>query len=547
METEHLTNINESHNWLSWKTSKNGTYLTVVPDLIPENWSIKDIEKTLVQNKILNFNISKIEAVIKAASGKMEHIGPPFELFENEKRKYIHLHVTPIQARFSIDVGILTTTHRITMSDISFILEEKAVVYGIHYEVIEDILSNESYGQEFVIASADPPVLGVDASVSEAIPIDPDIKPFLDENGNADYKTWDNIRQEKKGDVICTRIPPTPGIPGTSVFGHPLSSSPGDDLALPAGLNTQAIDNETKLVAAIDGYLYRAGRNICIGNIYIISGDVDVKTGNIEYSGDVIIKGNVNAGFSVIADGNISIEGFVEAACIESRQNSVFLKGSVFGLNKTVISAAKNVTMGNVHSATGNIQDAKIKAGKTVTVSGQIRGCEIETENLEMPTSSGQILNSTVAFRGHINCAIVGSKNETLNEFTLVDSQREQFKEDIQKTDGLLQRLNKAIELLGAKLVSLKSVQATPELEEQKKLFNSQLSTCEMNKEQLTAKRKNLIKLIDIMPDREDLVRIRQLSPVLKVSVFNVSREYRQELSDLKISWKNGDLRMDSI
>jgi uncharacterized protein (DUF342 family) len=540
MKPENLTSINESLNWLSWKISKNGTYLTVTPGLVPKNWSIKKIEETLVQNKILNFNIEKIEAVIKAASGKMEHIGPPFELFEDDKRKYIHLHVTPIQARFSIDVGILTTSGRLTMADISFVLEEKAVVYGINYEVIEDILANESYGQEFVIASADPPVLGLDASVAEIIPIDPDIKPFLDENGNADYKTWENIRQVRKGDVICTRVPPTPGIPGTSVFGHPLSSSPGEDMALPAGLNTKTIDNETKLVAAIDGYLYRAGRNICVGNVYVISGDVDAKTGNIEYSGDVIVKGNVNAGFSVVADGNISIEGSVEAAYVESKQNNVFLKGSVFGLNKTVISAAKNITA-------ENIQDSKVKAGKTVTVAGQIRGCEIETENLEMPSSTGQILGSKIAFRGRINCGIVGSETGTLNEFTLAENQQEQFKEDLQKTDGLLQRLNKAIELLGAKLASLKSVQATPELEEQKKLLGSQLSTCEMNKEQLTAKRKNLIKLIDIMPDRENMVRIRQLSPILKVSAFNVSKEYRHELADLKISWKNGDLRMDSI
>jgi phage shock protein A len=152
-----------------------------------------------------------------------------------------------------------------------------------------------------------------------------------------------------------------------------------------------------------------------------------------------------------------------------------------------------------------------------------------------------------VAFRGHINCGIVGGKTETINEFILVENQREQFKEELQKTDGLLQRLEKAIELLRAKLASLKYVQATPELEEQKKLFGSQLSTCENNKEQLTAKHKNLIKLIDIMPDREDMVKIRQLSPILKLSVFGFTKEYKQELIDLKISWKNGALKMNAM
>jgi uncharacterized protein (DUF342 family) len=467
--------------------------------------------------------------------------------FEEEKKRYMHLHVTPIQVRFSIDVGILATKHRITKEDITHVLAEKAVVHGINLEVIEDMISNEAYGQEFVIASANPPVLGTDASVVETIPIDQDVKPFLDESGNADYKKWENIRQIKKGEVICTRIPPTPGIPGISVYGHPLSSNPGDDVALPAGLNTKAIDNETKLVATIDGYLYRAGRNICVGNIYIINGDVDFKTGNIEYSGDVIVKGNVNAGFSVIADGNISIEGFVEAAHIESKQNNVFLKGSVFGLNKTTIIAAKNVTAGNIHTTTGNVQDAKIKAGKTVTIIGQVRSCHIEAENFEMPRSAAQILSSTVAFRGQVKCGTIGGKTETANEFILAENQREQFREELKKADGLLQRLDQAIGVLQTKLLSLKPLQATPELEEQKKLFSSQLSTCEINREQLAAKRKNLIKLINIMPDRKDMITVRRLYPVLKLSVFDVNKEYKQELSDLKISWKNGNLVMEAI
>ncbi|MDR0516655.1 MAG: FapA family protein [Fibromonadaceae bacterium] len=461
------------------------------------------------------------------------------ELFEEEKRKFMHLHVTPIQARFSMDVGLIEAGLRITKEDIYFILAEKAVVYGIHPNIIEDMISNDAYGREFVIASADSPVLGQDAIITEAIPIDPDVKPFLDENGNANYKTWDNIRQVKKGEVICTRTPPTPGIPGTSVFGQPLSPIPGEDFALPIGMNTQVIDDETKLVATIDGYLYRAGRNICVGNIYVIKGDIDIKTGNIEYSGDVVIKGNVNAGFSVVADGNISIEGFVEAAHIESKKNSVFLKGSVFGLNKATIYAAKNITA-------KSIQDACIKAGKTLTVVNLIRGCEIETENLEMPRSTGQIISSKVTFKGYVKCGVIGGKTESINEFILSEDERKQFREELKKANLLLQRLDKAIEVLQAKLVSMSPIRITSELEEQKKLFNSQLSTCKSNKEQLTAKRKSLIKLIEIMPDKDDLIVVKQLSPILKLSAFGLSKEYKQELSYLKIGWKNGNFKMES-
>jgi uncharacterized protein (DUF342 family) len=539
MEFSNSTNINESHKWLSWRISPEGTFLTVAREIVPKNWDIKEIKKTLMINKIVNFDIAKIESAIKAMSGESEWIGPPFESFEEGKRKYLHLQVTPMQVRFSIDTSILQTNYNITKTDISFLLAEKAVVYGIDYEIIDEILTMGIYGQEFIIASATPPIAGKDAIVTEIMSIDPDAKPFLNEDGSADYKKWDNIRQVEQGEVICTRIPPTPGISGTSVFGQPLSPTPGEDIALPVGMNTKAIDNETKLVATIDGFLYRQGRNICIGSIYIIKGDVNFKTGNIEYSGDVLVRGNVNAGFSVIADGNISVEGFVESAYIESRNGNIFLKSSVFGLNNANIIAHKSINA-------ENIQDAKIKAGQNLVVKGQIRNCQIETENLEMPRG-GQIVNTFIAFRGRLKCGNIGGKIESVNEFILVENEREQFKEELAKQNELMQKLDKAIEILEYKLFSMRGSETTPELENQAKLFNSQLASCNSSKEQLAIKRKKLLRLIEIMPDRESLISAASISPILKLSVFGSCKEYKQELLNLKIGWIGGAIKMEPL
>jgi uncharacterized protein (DUF342 family) len=535
---EQLNNL-ESLKWLLWKTAPEGTYLTVIPENVPKEWNINSIKNVLIKSRILNFNLAKIETAIKAASGQMELIGPPFESFEEGKRRYLHLQVTPIQVRFAIDISILKTDFRITVADVLFILAEKAVSYGIDLSAIEEILSSEIYGQEFVIASATMPISGKDATITEVIPIDPDAKPFLNENDTVDYKKWDNIRQIKKEDVICIRTPPTPGIPGISVFGLPLSPPPGEDYALPQGLNTKAIDNETKLVANITGFLYRDGRNICIGGLYIVRGDVDFKTGNIDYYGDVLIRGNVNAGFSVIADGNISIEGFAESAHIESKNGNVSIKGSAFGLNNGIIIANKNIS-------TNNIQDTKIKAGKILSVKGHIRNCQIETENLEM-MSNGQILGSTVLFRGNLKCGCIGGKTETLNEFVFVENERDQLKEELQKLNELLQKLDKAIALLNSKIFSLEPSNRTPELENQKKLFMSQLRACNDSKELMVEKRKKLLRLIEFMPNKEELIKAYTLSPVLKVSIFGSTREYKQELSHFKISWRAGGIKMESI
>jgi len=529
----------EGHKWLLWKISPEGTYLTVLPELIPAKWDINEIRKTLIKNKVIDFDIAKIESVIKAASGEMEYIGGPLELFEEGKRKYLYLQVTPMQARFSINAEILQTDFQITNADILFILAEKSVFYGINYDLIDEIVSKGLCGQEFIIATATMPVAGKDAIVTEIHPIDPDAKPFLNEDGSVDYKKWDNIRQINRGEVICTRVPPTPGIPGVSVFGHPLSPTPGEDCSLPAGMNTRIIDHETKLVAAIEGFLYRRGRDICVGGIYIVKGDVCFKTGNIDYSGDVLVKGNVNSGFSVVAGGNISIEGSVESARIESRNGNVFLKNSVFGQNNASIIAEKNIRA-------ENLQDAVIKAGKTLTVK-HIRNCKIEVENLNMPFN-GQILSSSIAFRGSLKCGSIGGKVESLNEFIFVENEREHYKKELQNLNELFQKLNATIELLESKLRAIDSeITLTPELENQKKLLASQLSSCNNSKEQLTVKRKKLIKLIEIMPDRDALIDAYMLFPILKVSIFGFEKEFKQELSSLRIGWKNGSIKMESM
>ena len=532
-------NFNESYTWLEWKISPEGTYLTVIPEFIPEKWDIHEIKNTLLKHKVLNFNISKIAAVIKAASGKSERIGDAFEIFNENKRKFMLLQVTPMQVLFSIDSNILTTELRITQEDILFTLMEKSVVYGISYETIEEIVTKEIYGHEFIIAAAIPPVAGKDAIITEVIPIDPDAKPFLNEDGSVDYKKWDNIRQISKGEVICTRVPPTPGIPGISVFGHPLSPTPGEDFALPVGMNTRILDDETKLVAAIAGFLYRQGRDICVGNIYIIKDDISFKTGNIEYLGDVVVKGNVNSGFSVIADGNISIEGSVESAQIESKKGSVFIKNSVFGQNNASITALKNITA-------DNLQDACVKAGGTLSVAKQIRNCKIETQNLEMP-SSGQILSSNIAFRGYVRCGSMGGKTETLNEFTFVENEMQKFKDELYGINDLLRKLNKAIAVIENKIFSIKPSDTSLESENQKKLLKSKLFACKDSQEQLVIKRKKLLRLIEVMPDKEALITINTLMPTLKVSIYDNQKEFKQELRRLKIGWKSGAIKMEAL
>lgn len=75
-----------------------------------------------------------------------------------------------------------------------------------------------------------------------------------------------------------------------------------------------------------------------------VNGDVGVETGNIDFNGSISIRGTVQTGFSVIAKGDISIEGpegVSGAKLIKSIDGDVFIRGGIFGLGETRVEAGE--------------------------------------------------------------------------------------------------------------------------------------------------------------------------------------------------------------
>ena len=71
----------------------------------------------------------------------------------------------------------------------------------------------------------------------------------------------------------------------------------------------------TIMYAAIDGlFTLTGGETINVFPIYEVNGDVDYHTGNIDFVGTVVIRGNVLTGFRIRAAGDIRIVGGVEGA-----------------------------------------------------------------------------------------------------------------------------------------------------------------------------------------------------------------------------------------
>ncbi len=59
----------------------------------------------------------------------------------------------------------------------------------------------------------------------------------------------------------------------------------------------------------------------------MIQGDVGVETGNINFTGKVIVSGNVMSGYEIISNEDIEINGIVECATLKSKGDITIRQG----------------------------------------------------------------------------------------------------------------------------------------------------------------------------------------------------------------------------
>ena len=84
------------------------------------------------------------------------------------------------------------------------------------------------------------------------------------------------------------------------------------------------------------------GTIIEVVNTYVVNGDVDYSTGNIQFNGNVVINGTVPDGFEVKAEGDIVVMKIAESARLEAGRD-IIIKGGVQGKGKGLVSAGRDI------------------------------------------------------------------------------------------------------------------------------------------------------------------------------------------------------------
>ena len=176
------------------------------------------------------------------------------------------------------------------------------------------------------------------------------------------------------------------------------------------GKNTLMTADGKNIVSACDGHILYGTGCFNVEDTVTVKSDLDISIGNIDFFGDILIKGNVMEGFSVKAGRNLRVEGTVFSADITAGGNIVINGGAI----NSRIKCDGDVKIGFCENtdikADGNVESAQF-AFCTVFCYGE----------LVAKGKTGVITGGSITCMKDVTAGIIGSEKYTATEINIGD------------------------------------------------------------------------------------------------------------------------------
>ena len=235
------------------------------------------------------------------------------------------------------------------------------------------------------------------------------------------------------------------GRPGFDVKGTELPIDGGTAVTIEHDNSVRelATGRGKRLVALRSGELSFDGKTIKISSVKNIEGDAGPATGNINFSGEVKISGNVLPGCAIIAGSHVIIDGLAEEALISAGGKATAALG-IKGGGKGIIRARAGIESAFSERASlmamGDIRLKKGSIRSTIKTNGRL----IITDD------NGRLSGGICQARRGINAADLGSDRGTRTELSfgqdyLIKDQIAVCEEDIVKIRRVLSEIEEKI------------------------------------------------------------------------------------------------------
>lgn len=366
-------------------------------------------------------------------------------------RIYVTVSEDELQAYMTVSTPGKGTNY--TKEQLMQALAVNKVVFGIQEDKIELLLGGEHYDEELCVAQGVAPVDGQDGYYEFFFETKKKSGPRILKDGSVDYSVYGDLQMVKEGDKLAYYHPAVSGQDGTSVLGICKLAKHGKELAKLKGRNFVCQEDGLTYIAEKDGipsYDESAGR-ISIEEVMLVEGDVCINTGNIEFVGDIHVRGNVVSGMTIKSlKGGIIVDGFVEGAVLIAPKDivlqngmqgngrgKIICQGSVSGkfFEQTVIEAKGYV---NANS----ILNCEVKCGEDVIVSGRL-GVIVGGRVNAMRQIQATMIGNLAEAGTNITCGVVGDLFSMLGQ---AEKQMNEIEEGIAKLSHLGDKIKEMLE-----------------------------------------------------------------------------------------------------
>lgn len=356
------------------------------------------------------------------------------------------------------------------------------------------------------------------------------------EDGRVNHRELSLIQNVKRGQVLVARKPPTPGAPGRNVKGEELKALPGKDVVLTAGKNTFWDEKKERLIAAIDGEPSLVGRKVAVNNVHHVTGNVGYATGNIDFTGSVVVRGDIENGFVVKAEGDVFVGGNVDGGSIYAGGN-VTVRGGIVGQDKTVIECKGNLYARYIDHACIDVE-GEIK-GRDAILHSQVNA----GQKITLESRKGMVMGGVVRARDEINVQVLGSRMGTYTEVEVganpaLRKELIELEKKIFETKRELDKVEKALTILNKKGFDL-----PPEREEMKARLTRTSFYLKAELRKLTARQEEINEEIADRQTQRGKIKVRQrIYPGVKVIIGKAVRIFKDEVHYAVLTYEDGEV-----
>ena len=441
------------NGYFIFSAKEDGTYITIMP---PQNGgkavSADNIISYLESIKFNDFDSLDIVAATKAGDNVQHKISDITMKSCNSICIYdidaVKMSMTAIMYPPVGDGGYMTVT------EVEGDLQAKGVKYGIDKAVIEEYVNNRVYNTTFEVARGTEPVQGTDAKIEYLFNTQHIGNPRVNDDGTVDYHELDLISKVVEGQPVAKIIPENKGTPGRNIMGEEIAPARVSKKNFKYSKNVHISEDGLLLISDVNGHATLENDKVFVSNTYDVPVDVDNTTGDIDYDGNVIVRGNVRAGFSLKATGDITIMGVVEGAYVEAGGNLTINCG-IQGMNKAEIRSGGNLV-------TKFIENATVVCGGSIETDTMLHSSTFASDIINVSGKNGLLVGGTARSTKCVTAKVIGNEMGTdTNVYVGVDpilrkkvrtlaENIKKYTEDKEKLNQIVSVLRKKMELEGS-------------------------------------------------------------------------------------------------